>query len=153
VTPESRKINTSMVASFILSQACNVAICSGFWTPAITRRSAGSARRRPKKRQCTKSREVCTRQCSERYGDRMLVAISMVDAARARGDVHARMQVYRIHQRAVRELMGGIGSRGGVLTLRPSLSSRPATGHRPLGSCSRAAGWSAATSCVDPDRT
>ena len=27
------------------------------------------------------------------YGDRMLVAISMVDAAPARGDVHARMQV------------------------------------------------------------
>ena len=37
----------------------------------------------------------------------MLVAISMVDAAPARGDVHARMQVYGIHQRAVRELMGG----------------------------------------------
>jgi hypothetical protein len=36
-----------------------------------------------KKRQCTKSRECGTRQCSECYGDRMLVAISMVDAARA----------------------------------------------------------------------
>jgi hypothetical protein len=34
-----------------------------------------------------------TRQCSECYGDRMLVAISMVDAAPARGDVHARMHV------------------------------------------------------------
>jgi hypothetical protein len=30
---------------------------------------------------------------SECYGDRMLAPISMVDAARARGDVHARMQV------------------------------------------------------------
>jgi hypothetical protein len=45
------------------------------------------------KRQCTKSRECGTRQCSECYGDRMLVAVSMVDAALARGDVHARMQV------------------------------------------------------------
>ena len=35
------------------------------------------------KRQCTKSRECGTRQCGECYGDRMLVAISMVDAARA----------------------------------------------------------------------
>ena len=55
----------------------------------------------------------------------MLVAISMVDAARARGDVHVRTQVspgecnghlggaYGIHQRAVGELMGGTGSRGG----------------------------------------
>ena len=53
------------------------------------------ALRRPasEKRQCTKSRECGTRQCSECYGDRMLVAISMVDAAPARGDVHARMQV------------------------------------------------------------
>src|SRR5580692_6780767 len=43
------------------------------------------ALRRPasEKRQCTKSRECGTRQCSECYGDRMLVAISMVDAARA----------------------------------------------------------------------
>jgi hypothetical protein len=43
------------------------------------------ALRRPasEKRQCTKSREYGTRQCSECYGDRMLVAISMVDAARA----------------------------------------------------------------------
>src|SRR5580704_11292336 len=43
------------------------------------------ALRRPasEKRQCTKSREFGTRQCSECYGDRMLVAISMVDAARA----------------------------------------------------------------------
>src|SRR5580704_3656426 len=42
------------------------------------------ALRRPasEKRQCTKSREYGTRQCSECYGDRMLVAISMVDAAR-----------------------------------------------------------------------
>jgi hypothetical protein len=53
------------------------------------------ALRRPasEKRQCTKSREYGTRQCSECYGDRMLVAISMVDAAPARGDVHVRMQV------------------------------------------------------------
>jgi hypothetical protein len=35
------------------------------------------------KRQCTKSREYGTRQCSECYGDRMSVAISMGDAARA----------------------------------------------------------------------
>ena len=43
------------------------------------------ALRRPasEKRQCTKSREYGTRQCSECYGDRMLVAISMGDAARA----------------------------------------------------------------------
>jgi hypothetical protein len=43
------------------------------------------ALRRPasEKRQCTKSRECGTLQCSECYGDRMLVAISMVDAARA----------------------------------------------------------------------
>ena len=42
------------------------------------------ALRRPasEKRQCTKSREYGTRQCSECYGDRMVVAISMVDAAR-----------------------------------------------------------------------
>jgi hypothetical protein len=55
----------------------------------------------------------------------MLVAISMEDAAPARGDVHARMQVSpgecnghlgghtEFHQRSVGELMGGIGSRGG----------------------------------------
>ena len=51
------------------------------------------ALRRPasEKRQCTKSRECGTRQCSECYGDRMLVAISMVDAAPARGDVHAQV--------------------------------------------------------------
>ena len=44
------------------------------------------ALRRPasEKRQCTKSRECGTRQCSECYGDRMLVAISMVDTARAK---------------------------------------------------------------------
>ena len=43
------------------------------------------ALRRPasEKRQCTKSRECGTRQCSECYGDRMSEAISMVDAARA----------------------------------------------------------------------
>ena len=34
-----------------------------------------------------------TRQSSECHGDSMLEAISMVDAAPARGDVHARMQV------------------------------------------------------------
>jgi hypothetical protein len=54
----------------------------------------------------------------------MLVAISMVDAAPARGDVHARMQVspgecnghlggHTEFIRSVGELMGGIGSRGG----------------------------------------
>jgi len=39
---------------------------------------------RPERRNAvTKSRECSTRQCSECYGDRMLVAISMVDASRA----------------------------------------------------------------------
>ena len=58
-------------------------VCSGFWTPAITRRSAGSARRRPKSADARSRGKYGTRQCSECYGDRMLVAISMVDAARA----------------------------------------------------------------------
>jgi hypothetical protein len=71
----------------------DVRSCSGFWTPAITRRSAGSARRRPKSAKARCRGKYGTRQCSECYGDRMLVAISMVDAAPARGDVHARMQV------------------------------------------------------------
>jgi hypothetical protein len=61
----------------------DVRSCSGFWTPAITRRSAGSARRRPKSAKARCRGKYGTLQCSECYGDRMLVAISMVDAARA----------------------------------------------------------------------
>ena len=36
-----------------------------------------------------------------------------------------------------------------VLTCHPAITVL-STGYRPLGSCSRAAGWSAATSCVGP---
>ena len=49
--------------------------------------------RRPKSANARSRGKYGTRHCSECYGDRMLVAISMVDAALARGDVHARMQV------------------------------------------------------------
>jgi hypothetical protein len=40
-----------------------------------------------------------------------------------------------------------------VLTLPPSYRCPLSTDYRPLGSCSRAAGWSAATSCIRPKRT
>jgi hypothetical protein len=40
-------------------------------------------RRRPKSANARSRGKYGTRQCSECYGDRMLVAISMVDAARA----------------------------------------------------------------------
>jgi hypothetical protein len=39
--------------------------------------------------------------------------------------------------------------------LRTGLSTAStilSTGYRPIGSCSRAAGWSAATSCIGPKR-
>ena len=57
--------------------------------------------RRPasEKRQCTKSREYGTRQCSECYGDRMLVAISMVDAARAECFHNFRVLAWTLHKR------------------------------------------------------
>jgi hypothetical protein len=59
----------------------------------MTRLSTRCGGRRPKSAKARSRGKYGTRQCSECYGDRMLVAISMVDAAPARGDVHARMQV------------------------------------------------------------
>src|SRR6266478_267837 len=96
-----------------------------FSDAGMTRLSTRCGGRRPKSAKARSRGKYGTRQCSECYGDRMLVAISMVDVAPARGDVHARMQVSpgecnghlgghtEFHQRAVGELMGGIGSRGG----------------------------------------
>src|SRR5450631_4436261 len=40
-----------------------------------------------------------------------------------------------------------------VLTLPPSYRCPLSTDYRPLGSCSRAAGWSAATSCIGTNPT
>src|SRR6266478_2389890 len=79
-----------------------VLMCSSIpWLPRLCRFSdAGMTRlstrcggRRPKSAKARSRGKYGTRQCSECYGDRMLVAISMVDVAPARGDVHARMQV------------------------------------------------------------
>jgi hypothetical protein len=39
-----------------------------------------------------------------------------------------------------------------VLTCHPAIAVL-STGYRPLGSCSRPTGWSAATLCFDPDQT
>jgi hypothetical protein len=59
----------------------------------MTRLSTRGGGRRPKSAKARSRGKYGTRQSSECYGDRMLEAISMVDAAPARGDVHARMQV------------------------------------------------------------
>jgi hypothetical protein len=59
----------------------------------MTTLSTRSCGRRPKSAKARSRGKYGTRRCSECYGDRMLVAISMVDAAPAQGDVHARIQV------------------------------------------------------------
>src|SRR5882672_8345948 len=64
-----------------------------FSDAGMTRLSTRCGGRRPKSAKARSRGKYGTRQCSECYGDRMLVAISMVDAAPARGDVHARMHV------------------------------------------------------------
>src|SRR6266404_7369360 len=64
-----------------------------FSDAGMKRLSTRCGGRRPKSAKARSRGKYGTRQCSECYGDRMLVAISMVDAAPARGDVHARMQV------------------------------------------------------------
>src|SRR6267142_2356962 len=64
-----------------------------FSDAGMTRLSTHCGGRRPKSAKARSRGKYGTRQCSECYGDRMLVAISMVDAAPARGDVHARMHV------------------------------------------------------------
>ena len=68
------------------------ALCR-FSDAGMTRLSTRCGGRRPKSAKARSRGKYGTRQCSECYGDRMLVAISMVDAAPARGDVHVRMQV------------------------------------------------------------
>src|SRR3977135_3213577 len=64
-----------------------------FSDAGMTRLSTHCGGRRPKSAKARSRGKYGTRRCSECYGDRMLVAISMVDAAPARGDVHARMHV------------------------------------------------------------
>jgi hypothetical protein len=64
-----------------------------FSDAGTTRLSTCFGGRRPKSAKARSRGKYGTRQCSECYGDRMLVAISMVNAAPARGDVRARMQV------------------------------------------------------------
>src|SRR5882757_9533048 len=64
-----------------------------FSDAGMTRLSTRCGGRRPKSAKARSRAKYGTRQCSECYGDRMLVAISMVDAAPARGDVEARMHV------------------------------------------------------------
>jgi hypothetical protein len=64
-----------------------------FSDAGTTRLSTRCGGRRPKSANARSRGKYGTRQCSECYGDRMLVAISMVNAAPARGDVRARMQV------------------------------------------------------------
>src|SRR5712664_1060348 len=66
-----------------------------FLDAGMTNPSTRCGGRRPKSAKARSRGKYGTRQCSECYGDRMLVAISMVDAAPARGDVHARMHVSR----------------------------------------------------------
>ena len=74
------------------------------------------------KRQGTKSREVGRRLGSERYGDLMRAPISMIDVRVAGLDVglqvrevsgvrQAFRRVFGEHQRAIRALLDGIGSR------------------------------------------
>jgi hypothetical protein len=64
------------------------------FSDAGMRRLSTRCGRRPKSANARIRGKYGTRQCSECYGDRLLVAaISMVDAAPARGDVHVRMQV------------------------------------------------------------
>src|SRR5258707_12247437 len=64
-----------------------------FSDAGMTRLSTRCGGRRPKSAKARSRGKYGTRQCSECYGDRMLGAISMVDAAPARGDVPARMHV------------------------------------------------------------
>src|SRR3979409_712468 len=96
-----------------------------FSDAGMTRLSPHCGGRRPKSAKARSRGKYGTRRCSECYGDRMLVAISMVDAAPARGDVHARMHVSpgecnghlggqtEFISGGLVELMGGIGSKGG----------------------------------------
>ena len=58
-----------------------------FSDAGMTRLSTRYGGRRPKSAKARSRGKYGIRQCSECYGDRMLVAISMVDAAPARGDV------------------------------------------------------------------
>jgi hypothetical protein len=59
----------------------------------MTRLSTHCGGRRPKSAKARSRGKYGTRQCSECYGDRMLLAVSMVDAAPARGDVHVHVRV------------------------------------------------------------
>ena len=79
--------------------------------------------RRPKAAKERSRGKYGTRQGSECYGDCMLAAIAMVDAASARGDVHLSVQgspgecnrhwrARGVYQRAIGGLMEGMGSRG-----------------------------------------
>src|SRR6267142_2654824 len=73
--------------------ASSLPLMCRFSDAGMTRLSTRCGGRRPKSAKARSRGKYGTRQCSECYGDRMLVAISMVDAAPARGDVHARMHV------------------------------------------------------------
>jgi hypothetical protein len=60
----------------------SVPVCR-FSDAGMTRLSTRCGGRRPKSANARSRGKYGTRQCSECYGDRMLVAISMVDAALA----------------------------------------------------------------------
>ena len=62
--------------------------CAGFWTPATTRRSAGSTGRRPKSAKARSRGKCGTWQSNERYEGRMSAPLSTVSATRARDEVY-----------------------------------------------------------------
>jgi hypothetical protein len=64
-----------------------------FSDAGMRRLSTRCGGRRPKSANARSRGSVAPGSAASGYGDRMLVAISMVDAALARGDVHTRMQV------------------------------------------------------------
>ena len=88
------------------------------------------ALRRPasEKRQCTKSRECGTRQCGECYEDRMLVAISMVDAARAECFHNFRILARTLH-RSIFNVLGSCNFKW----LRVAETAHPTTIARLIG--------------------